>query len=103
MASVSHRGGKPNFQEAEVIRNQSAFFRAECKRLISETSKRCRDMQNDQSQKLGKRRWGVTGQQLQEREAMFLFALLSRPTSQRGPVYEDRVGAEVGGDCCGNG
>ncbi|TWW76779.1 tektin-1 isoform X2 [Takifugu flavidus] len=55
MASVSHRGGKPNFLEAEVIRNQSAFFRAECKRLISETSKRCRDMQNDQTQKLDRR------------------------------------------------
>lgn len=61
MASVSHRGGKPNFQEAEVIRNQSAFFRAECKRLISETSKRCRDMQNDQTQKLGRRSWSLTG------------------------------------------
>lgn len=102
MASVSHRGGKPNFQEAEVIRNQSAFFRAECKRLISETSKRCRDMQNDQTQKLGKSRWGVTGQRRQEWELTFLFALLLRPTRQRGPVYEDRVGAEVGGDCCGN-
>uniref|UniRef100_A0A674MCG5 Tektin n=1 Tax=Takifugu rubripes TaxID=31033 RepID=A0A674MCG5_TAKRU len=55
MASVSHRGGKPNFLEAEVIRNQSAFFRAECKRLISETSKRCRDLQNDQTQKLDRR------------------------------------------------
>eukprot|EP00066_Takifugu_rubripes_P017779 XP_011607045.1 PREDICTED: tektin-1-like [Takifugu rubripes] len=55
MASVSHRGGKPSFLEAEVIRNQSAFFRAECKRLISETSKRCRDLQNDQTQKLDRR------------------------------------------------
>lgn len=99
MASVSHPGGKPNFQEAEVIRNQSAFFRAECQRLISETSKRCRDMQNDQTQKLGKRRWSVTGQQLQEWGVMFSFALLFRSTGQRGPVYEDRVGAEVGGDC----
>lgn len=73
MASVPHRGGKPSFQEAEVIRNQSAFFRAECKRLISETSKQCRDMQNEHNQKLGKRIGSITLQQLQEWVVMFLF------------------------------
>lgn len=102
MASVPHHGGKPSFQEAEVIRSQSAFFRAECKRLISETSKQCRDMQNEHNQKLGNNIGSITLQQLREWVVMYLFVLLFRSTGQRGPVYEDRVGAEVGGDYCGN-
>lgn len=55
MASVPHHGGKPNLQKSEVMRKQSAFLRAECQRLIAETIKQSKDMQNDHNQTLGKR------------------------------------------------
>lgn len=98
--AAPHRDAKPNLQESDVTRNQSAFLRAQCKQLISETSKQCKDMQNEHNQKLGKRTGSIMV--LQVYACVCLFVCLSRTKGQRGPVYEDRVGAEVGGDHCGN-
>lgn len=38
----------------EVLRNSSELFRAECTRLMLETEKACKRMQNDDSKRLGK-------------------------------------------------
>lgn len=57
--SVQDRGpqqdGGPNLVNIEVMRNHSELFRAECLKLISETDKQCRRMQNDRNMQLGKR------------------------------------------------
>ncbi|KAM9338430.1 tektin-1 [Symphorus nematophorus] len=49
------QGCGPNLVTIEVIRNQSNLFRAECSRLILETDKACRRMQNDSIKKLDQR------------------------------------------------
>ena len=48
------QGVGPNLVDIEVIRNQSELFRAECFRLMQETDKANKRMQNDESKRLGK-------------------------------------------------
>uniref|UniRef100_H3C0R4 Tektin n=1 Tax=Tetraodon nigroviridis TaxID=99883 RepID=H3C0R4_TETNG len=43
------------FDETELVRNQSAFLRARCQRLISETIKQCKDMHDEHKEKLERR------------------------------------------------
>lgn len=43
----------PNLVNMEVMRNHSELFRAECMRLIVETDKACKRMQNDDNKRLG--------------------------------------------------
>ncbi|XP_035478269.1 tektin-1 isoform X2 [Scophthalmus maximus] len=45
----------PNLGKIEDMRNHSAVFRGECTRLILETDKACRRMQDDDSKRLGQR------------------------------------------------
>ncbi|KAK5854674.1 hypothetical protein PBY51_004849 [Eleginops maclovinus] len=45
----------PNLENIEVMRNHSVLFRAECKRLIHETDKSCKRMQNDDNKQLDQR------------------------------------------------
>ncbi|KAI3354492.1 hypothetical protein L3Q82_019004, partial [Scortum barcoo] len=45
----------PNLVSIEVIRNNSELFRAECLRLIMDTDKTCRRMQNDDNKRLDQR------------------------------------------------
>lgn len=48
------QGGGPNLVNIEVMRNHSELFRAECLRLILDTDKACKRMQNDDNKRLGK-------------------------------------------------
>lgn len=48
------QAGGPNLVNIEGLRNHSELFRAECLRLISETDKHCKRMQNDDNKQLGK-------------------------------------------------
>ena len=50
---IPRKGGGPNLAGIEVMRNHSELFRAECLRLISETNKACKRMQNQDSNQLG--------------------------------------------------
>ncbi|KAG7235377.1 hypothetical protein INR49_032717 [Caranx melampygus] len=45
----------PNLVNMEVMRNHSELFRAECMRLIVETDKACKRMQNDDNKRLDQR------------------------------------------------
>lgn len=57
---MSHRdhspqqGAGPNLVDLEVMRKRSELFRAECTRLMLETDKTCKRMQNDDHKQLGK-------------------------------------------------
>ncbi|KAF3834260.1 hypothetical protein F7725_025464 [Dissostichus mawsoni] len=45
----------PDLENIEVMRNHSVLFRAECKRLIQDTDKACKRMQNDDNKQLDQR------------------------------------------------
>ncbi|XP_034057546.1 LOW QUALITY PROTEIN: tektin-1 [Gymnodraco acuticeps] len=45
----------PDLENIEVMRNHSVLFRAECKRLIQDTDKACKRMQNDDNRQLDQR------------------------------------------------
>ncbi|XP_070762517.1 tektin-1 [Enoplosus armatus] len=47
-----HHGAGPNLESIEVMRNHSELFRAECLRLILETDKESKRMQNDDNKRL---------------------------------------------------
>ncbi|XP_044057838.1 tektin-1 [Siniperca chuatsi] len=49
------QGGGPNLVNIDVMRNHSELFRAECLRLILETDKACKRMQNDDNKRLDQR------------------------------------------------
>lgn len=57
--SISDRNpqqaGGPNLVNIEFMRNHSELFRAECSRLIMESNKACKRMQNNDNKQLGKR------------------------------------------------
>ncbi|KAK5617023.1 hypothetical protein CRENBAI_016503 [Crenichthys baileyi] len=58
MSDLDHslqKFGGPDFLNVEVALNRAELFRAECKRLILETEKACRRMQNDDSKRLDQR------------------------------------------------
>ena len=48
-------GGGPNLVSIEVMRNHSELFRSECMRLIMESDKACKRMQDDDNKRLGKK------------------------------------------------
>ncbi|KAM9733320.1 tektin-1 [Menidia menidia] len=50
-----HQGGGPDLTKVEVKLNHSELFRAECKRLIRETDKACKRMQDDDNRRLDQR------------------------------------------------
>lgn len=50
-----HQAAGPNLVNIEVMRNHSELFRAECMRLMLETDKTCKRMQDDDNKRLGKR------------------------------------------------
>ncbi|KAM7399760.1 hypothetical protein PAMP_019005 [Pampus punctatissimus] len=50
-----HKGDGPNLASIEVMRNQSELFRSECTRLILETDKACKRMQDDDNKRLDQR------------------------------------------------
>ncbi|XP_070684963.1 tektin-1 [Pempheris klunzingeri] len=49
------QGDAPNLVNIEVMRNRSELFRAECTRLIQQTDKACRRMQDDDNKRLDQR------------------------------------------------
>ncbi|XP_042269426.1 tektin-1 [Thunnus maccoyii] len=51
----SQEVGGPNLVSIEVMRNHSELFRSECMRLIMETDKACKRMQNDDNKRLDQR------------------------------------------------
>ncbi|XP_062275573.1 tektin-1 [Scomber scombrus] len=48
-------GGGPNLVSIEVMRNHSELFRSECMRLIMESDKACKRMQDDDNKRLDQR------------------------------------------------
>lgn len=50
----TQQGEGPDLKNIEVMLNHSELSRAECRRLMLETDKACRRMQNDNSKRLGK-------------------------------------------------
>ncbi len=50
------QGAGPNLVNMEAVRNHSELFRAECMRLIMESDKESKRMQNDDSKQLGKKK-----------------------------------------------
>ncbi|XP_031151531.1 tektin-1 [Sander lucioperca] len=51
----SQQGVGPRLVSIDVMRNHSELFRAECKRLMLETDKACKRMQNDDNKQLDQR------------------------------------------------
>uniref|UniRef100_A0A3Q1F0A0 Tektin n=1 Tax=Acanthochromis polyacanthus TaxID=80966 RepID=A0A3Q1F0A0_9TELE len=51
----AQQGGKPNLMNIELMLNNSGLFRAQCKRLLEETDKACKRMQDDDHKRLDQR------------------------------------------------